>query len=64
MERNVQLLTVVKCGDGYDTFDEVIGYADNEASAQQMLKQAKILNPYHEYRIEQIRSINFLFKTP
>lgn len=64
MEQKVQLLTVVKCGDGYDASDEVIGYADNEASAQQMLEQAKILNPYNEYRIEQIRFINFLFKKP
>ena len=64
MEQDVQFFAIVKCGDGYDTEDEVIGYADNEASAQQMLKQAQILNPYCEYQIGQIRVLNFLFKKP
>ena len=64
MEQDVQLFTIVKCGDGYDTFDEVIGYADNEASAQQLLKQAQILNTYYEYKIEPIRFMNFLCKKP
>lgn len=64
MEQSTQLFTIVKCGDHYDISDEVIGYADNEASAQQMLKQAEILNSYRQYRIDQIKVINFLFKKP
>jgi len=64
MEQEVQFFAIVKCGDGYDTWDEVIGYADNEGSAQQMLKQAEILNSYRQYRIDPIKVINFLFKKP
>ena len=60
----MELYTIIRNGDGYDIADEIIGYADNEASAQQMLKQAQILNPYQTYRIEPIKVINFLFKKP
>lgn len=60
----MELYTVIRSGDGYETWDEVIGYADNLDSAQQMLEQAKILNAHHRYRIEQIKIINFLFKAP
>ena len=50
-------------GDGYDTFHTVIGYADNEEKADELIEQAKVLNPYFEYGKKEVK-INFLFTTP
>lgn len=62
-DQDTQLFAVIRCGDGYES-DDIIGYADNQESAQYMLEQAKILNTYYKYRIEPIKIINFLFKNP
>lgn len=60
----MELYTVTAIGNGYDTYDEVIGYADNEADALRMKTQAQILNPWREYETRKITNINFLFKKP
>lgn len=62
MSKEPKLYTIVKCPkDYYEGSEAIVGYADNEASAQQMLKQAETLNPQRDYRIDRIEIVNLLF---
>ena len=54
---------IYSVGDGYETFNTVIGYADNEDKADELIEQAKIFNPYLKYNKREVK-VNFLFTEP
>ena len=59
----VYIYEIVAHGDGYKTFDTVLGYADNEDKADELIEQAKIFNPHLRYGKKQVK-VNFLFTLP
>ena len=58
----MELYSIVIYGDGYETFNRIIGYADNKDTANHMVKQARILHPHDDIGIEQIEHVNFLLE--